>query len=269
MIRVKTMHKNCCIAISPTGDTMAVSNSHAHCVMLYDLPSGDEIRCIGTRGDAPGRFHDPSGVCFLSNGNLLVAECENKRLQEVTCGGEHVRFIGADSLASGVTRVAATDDVFVVTRYGRVWEGTTDVQPIVVFDAHSGNIIRQFGPPVESATRVTWVECRSVRITPDGNHIVVAEILRDRVLVFTLTGEIVRQVSTSVEFRPKDALMCSNGEIVVVGAHSSKGLIFSPSGSIRVSRVGEVDLNVPTAVELSRGFVFILDSSRGTVNIYG
>jgi tripartite motif-containing protein 71 len=49
----------------------------------------------GGRGKGEGQFDSPCGICFTADGNLVVAEQDNRRVQIVREGGSSVRSFGS------------------------------------------------------------------------------------------------------------------------------------------------------------------------------
>ena len=61
-------------------------------IYVYD-PSGEYVKTIGSYGNGQLQWKDAHGICELANGNLLIAEFESARLQEITPEGAFVRTI--------------------------------------------------------------------------------------------------------------------------------------------------------------------------------
>ncbi len=61
---------------------------------MHELPSGAVVLTFGSSGSEPLQFNSMLRVCFAVNGNLIVTDYGNKRLQEVTLEGGFVRCIG-------------------------------------------------------------------------------------------------------------------------------------------------------------------------------
>jgi hypothetical protein len=58
-------------------------------------------------GPAAGQFNLPFSLCMTKNNTIiLVAECGNKRIQEVTPEGVHVKFVGLGVINENVWVVA-------------------------------------------------------------------------------------------------------------------------------------------------------------------
>ncbi len=47
-------------------------------------PSGKKIRSFGTSGSGPGQFKYPHGIAVDGEGNVLVADSDNHRIQQFT-----------------------------------------------------------------------------------------------------------------------------------------------------------------------------------------
>ena len=49
---------------------------------------------VGSKGSDPGQFRNPRGVAVDAEGNLVVADSSNRRVQVLRPDGSHVRTIG-------------------------------------------------------------------------------------------------------------------------------------------------------------------------------
>ena len=57
-------------------------------------PNGTKLRSFGTCGSGPGQFLAPSGVAVDDEGNILVADSENHRIQKFTNDGQFLTSVG-------------------------------------------------------------------------------------------------------------------------------------------------------------------------------
>ena len=80
------------IVINKKGE-MVVSESRGHCVTVLS-PSGEKIRSFGTYGSGQGQFDHPCDVAVDGDGNLLVADCSNSRIQKFTGDGQFLAAVG-------------------------------------------------------------------------------------------------------------------------------------------------------------------------------
>ncbi len=60
------------------------------------------MRTIGSLGSGAGQFKYPYGVAFDGAGNIVVADCNNHRVQVLSYSdGSHVRTIGSQGRGNG------------------------------------------------------------------------------------------------------------------------------------------------------------------------
>ena len=65
-------------------------------------PDGTHANTLGKEGTAPGEFRCPKGVAVdPMNGNILVADCHNHRVQVLSSDGSHLRTIGSQGSGPG------------------------------------------------------------------------------------------------------------------------------------------------------------------------
>ncbi len=83
------------MAVSPDGKWLVVGVRTSSQLFVYSLPEGELVRSFGAEGIGPLKFGCLSRLCFAPNGNILVAECRNRQLQEVTPEGVFVRLMMA------------------------------------------------------------------------------------------------------------------------------------------------------------------------------
>jgi tripartite motif-containing protein 71 len=93
------------IAVDGEGN-IAVFDGHNARVQVHRLSDGAYIRTIGSRGSGNGQFGGGDGACvgvaFDSEGNLVVADCNNHRVQVLRYSdGTHLRTIGSQGAGAG------------------------------------------------------------------------------------------------------------------------------------------------------------------------
>lgn len=167
-----------------------------HVYMLHD---GSFVRSIGNHGSGRGQFNFLcGGLCITpDNDGVLVAECYNRRVQEVRIMGDKspwVRFIGVD----GPQYVDCNSKAIVTSG--------DEAMPINVFSWVTGERSASFGGPGQDLHRV--------RLLANGDGLVVADTSRYRLCVFGLTGELVRAMALGVS-GPYDFLPMDDGFVVI------------------------------------------------------
>ncbi len=120
-----------------TGDRILKFNSN-----------GDIVGTIGgTTGSAPGQFQGPSGIGITSDGNIVVADQLNNRLQVLNPQGEPIKIIGEQGTGSGQfnqpidVKVDSKDNIFVTDSIN---------SRVQVFDK-DGKFLTAFGEPARDA----------------------------------------------------------------------------------------------------------------------
>ena len=58
-------------------------------------PSGERLRSFGIQGSDQGQFQFPDGVAVDGEGNILVADCLNYRIQKFTAQGQFLTAVGS------------------------------------------------------------------------------------------------------------------------------------------------------------------------------
>ena len=82
------------VAINQRGEVVVTEwGRHTHCVSVFS-PSGGKLRSFGTGGSGQGQFNGPSGVAVDGEGNILVADTGNHRIQKVTAEGQFLAAVG-------------------------------------------------------------------------------------------------------------------------------------------------------------------------------
>ena len=108
------------IAVNKKGE-VAVVDDDGHCVYVFDK-DGNCVRKIGSQGKEPGQFEEPTGVSYLNDKEILVADYGNDRIQQIDiqtgtvvksfgkCGSRKGDFGGPhDVCLDDVERIIVTD----------------------------------------------------------------------------------------------------------------------------------------------------------------
>lgn len=191
--------KACGLAVSGDGRMVAIGDFVKNRIILVSLPCGTVLRCIGKPGKNPGEFCRIWALCFAPNGNLLVSDNGNKRIQELTLTGDHVRSLTAERRPIRAIHTNSEIDVIV---------GVSE-DSVCVFDWASGDLLRQFGTPssIQSGGYV------NIRILPGNKHVAVEESDKRRVQIYTLLGEFVKDIFIDCH-NLRDISILGSGKIV-------------------------------------------------------
>ncbi len=185
------------------GEGMCVSEKHgivivsdpANCrLRLYSLDTGALVRSIGRRGTNRGEFEFcKGGLCLSPDGDsVLVAECRNYRVQQVTlanvAGSPWERYIGNGN----DTRLISPD--FVDCNADVVVVSETHPCFVSVLTWRTGQLLTRFRGWWGVLPAQMYHPC-GIRILRSGNQLVVADCWNNRLCVFTLQGQFVREIT--------------------------------------------------------------------------
>ena len=257
------------LAISPDSTHMVASHSD-DTLSVYSLPGGEHIRTFGSYGVGTVQFNMPGKLCFGVAGNILVADAGNKRVQEVTLTGDHVRFIGVGVIDDPIWGIAANAELIVVGKYN-----CTSNHRIMVFDAVTGTFVRAFGDYGDAPGQLMDY-CMGIRFMPDSRHIIVAEDNGDgrgRLSVFTLTGEFVRCIGEGELSDVCDMEFADNGDAIVCDSNCDRICVYSADGStllLQWGGEGDADgkFEIPTALAICGGQLYVLNGDSNCVQVF-
>ncbi len=88
------------VGLAINGSTLAVADSQAHCIFMFDLQGNFRSR-LGQRGTGPGEFNFPTDVAFDTQNHLLVNDSLNSRVQVFAADGKFLSAIGGAGDTSG------------------------------------------------------------------------------------------------------------------------------------------------------------------------
>ena len=97
ILAIGGMRKPWGVAFNLRGE-MVVTDQESHCVHVVS-PSGEKHRSIGTHGSGKGQFDEPHGLTVDNEGNILVTDTFNHRIQKFTAEGQ---FLTAGQWTSAV-----------------------------------------------------------------------------------------------------------------------------------------------------------------------
>ena len=88
------------IAVNTKGN-IAITDVNGHCVYIFD-EKGNCLRKIGSQGQKAGQFYQPTGVAYLNDNEILIADAGNNRIQHVDVQtGTFVKSLGKYGAAKG------------------------------------------------------------------------------------------------------------------------------------------------------------------------
>jgi len=242
------------LAVSSDGSLIVLSNARTDTLDVYRTEDGSHVRTLGGRDTGPGEFMYPWNLCMTGRGTVLVAELRNRRIQEVTLEGVHVKSIPVGGVPYGVTvhedlvavAVSVAGDLTTVT--GDLVAVRQRVFCIQVLNYTTGALVRRIRTAANG-----WSIC----FAPDGKHLAVSD--RESIKLMSMDGQSVRRIGPKVLWR-RVAFTCT-GDVIGVG-RSSVSVISATDGKVLRLLTAENDGKAACGVAVSGNRLYLLKSGR-------
>uniref|UniRef100_A0A8C9SYT1 RING-type E3 ubiquitin transferase n=1 Tax=Scleropages formosus TaxID=113540 RepID=A0A8C9SYT1_SCLFO len=234
----------------------------------------DDVMCVfsndgqfklrfGVRGRSPGQLQRPTGVTVDTNGDIIVADYDNKWVSIFTSDGKFKNKIGAGRLM-GPKGVA-------VDRNGHIITVDNKACCVFIFQPN-GKLVTKFGAKGTSDRQFTGPHFVAVN---NKNEIVVTDFHNHSVKVYSADGEFLFKFGSHGEGNgqfnaPTGVAVDSNGNIIVADWGNSRIQVFDSSGSfLSYINTSADPLYGPQGLALtSDGHVVVADSGNHCFKVY-
>ena len=254
------------VAVNKKGEIVVVENTIAHCVSVYSR-AGEKLRSFGSYGSEFGQFSQPRGVAVDDNGNILVADTKNNRIQKFTEDGKFIASVGSGgnkqlqfNLPTGVAIHPVNKMVYVTESCNhRVQILNPDLTAHGVFGS-AGSNKGQFPYP------------RGIAFDSTGNVYVGEDRSDTRVQIFSAKGEHLRWLGDKLNC-PRDITIDFNDTIYVCDSDNHQICIFDTNGKLIRSFGTKGTLpgqfNCPYGIAVNKsGLIYVSDYYNGRVQIF-
>ena len=254
------------IALNQSGEVVVASE----CVSVFS-PSGDKVLSFGTKGYGQGQFMYPSGVAVDGDGNILVADNDNHRIQKFTPEGQFLTAVGTEG--SGPLQFNQVRDIAINTSNNKVYVVDNRNHRIQVLnsDLTFSNTFGKCGKNKGEFNYPSAIACDST-----GN-VYVADGANNRIQVFTSTGKFLRMFGSRREGDeelnwPRGIALDVQDKVYVsddnhhISVFTSKGQFVMSFGS-KGRRPGEFDSPYGLAVD-SNGVVYVCDRDNCRLQLF-
>lgn len=116
-------------------------------ILKFNSSSGEITGSIGSNGAAPGQFQGPSGIATTPEGNLVVTDQFNNRIQVVDQEGNPLLTFGKQGTGEGEFNQPIDAEV---DEEGNIYVTDSINSRVQIFDK-SGNFLSAFGEPARDA----------------------------------------------------------------------------------------------------------------------
>jgi DNA-binding beta-propeller fold protein YncE len=109
-------HKPSDIEIDPHRSMIYIADSGNHRVLVFDF-QGKLLKIIGSKGQGPAEFLNPTGLFILKDGGLAVADVDNNRIQIFDRAWEFVKSINTKTVKVA-DMIFKDDKIYTISSFG-------------------------------------------------------------------------------------------------------------------------------------------------------
>ena len=221
------------VAINKRGEVV-VTELGGHCVSVFSPYNGKKLRSFGTEGSGQGKFFWPRGVKVDGEGNILVADSFNNRIQKFTGEGQFLTAVGKEG--SGPLQFICPTDIAFNTINNKVYvvnNGNHHIQ-VLNSDLTFSSIFGNLGSGKGQFSCPWGIACDStgkVYVAETGNH---------RIQVFTAEGKFIRMFGRRGQDRgelagPRYVAVDTSGMVYVSERDNDRVSVFTTEGQFVTS----------------------------------
>jgi len=258
------------MVVGKDGNIYVVDSGNAR-VVKYNA-QGELLTTWGTltpNGQTPansGTFNEPWGIALDQNGNVLVADTWNHRIQKFDQNGKFLNQWGiAGTAEDGLDRLWGPRGL-AVSKDGKIYVTDTGNKRVMVFTS-DGKPLFEFDKTGDASLD----EPVGIAIGPDGN-VYVADTWNMRVAIYSPEGQFISSFevkgwnSDSMDNKPYIAVD-QEGRVIVTDPEGYRVLVFSSGGNPQFvfGKYGpeENAFGLPNGVALdSSGYLWIADAGN-------
>ena len=209
------------------GGEVVVAEYGGTCVSI--ISGNGEKKSFGTHGSGPGQFAGPKGIAIDNEGNILVTDCYNHRIQQLSSTGKHLRTVGTEG--SGPLQFQYPRGITVHPHTGKVYVADWSNHRIQVLNSDL-TYFSSFGRKGCNNGEFDWAWDVS---TDREGDVYVADCDNHRIQVFTVDGVYLRQFGKKGkgegELKRPVSIAIDSGNVVYVGEWGNDRIsIFSTDG---------------------------------------
>ena len=232
------------------------------CITIINITSGEKIISFGQFGSQPGQFKYPQGVAVTQDGNIVVADSYNHRLQVLTMEGTFVSAVGS----MGTQPLQFNNPIDVAVHHnGKIFvidERNYRVQVLNPDLTYSHSFGKEGDRPGEFDT------LQGVTIDSVGNVYVAETLCNSRVQKFTPEGDVLAVIGRPHKkegpFFPHGLCVDSNNILYAADYVNETVEMFSTGGQY----FGHIDVNSRPECIVSDQFGRLYIGSQLGVIIY-
>jgi len=164
------------VAVSADGEELYGSANNSHRILVFS-PKGDLLRAWGGEGEEPGKFRYPATIGLDPDGNVLVVDVMNQRVQKFDSEGQWLLSFGE---LGGKPGTFFRPKGIALDSAGRSYISDSYLGAIQVFD-----VFGEFLYVLGAGGKATVFET-PVGLAADGPRLLVVQMLAGNVLVLDI-----------------------------------------------------------------------------------
>jgi DNA-binding beta-propeller fold protein YncE len=243
------------VAVSRDGSTLLLTDNDggSHAIHVFRVADGSRLRVIGGPGDGPLQFKSPGQVWVAPDDFVFVADFWNHRVQVLTPTLDFHAFVGVDQLERPAG-VCANDTIVVVSEWA--------ADRIAVFNRGDGALLRRFGSFGSDDGQLN--SAFGLCFMTGDRHVAVADHHNNRVVVFSVDGDFVRNVGVGTLIQPRGVACSAYDELVVADGGNSRAVVLGAAGEL-LKIMGPGDFS---GVAIHGGTIFAQDKGNTKCVLY-
>jgi DNA-binding beta-propeller fold protein YncE len=202
-------HRPSDIEVDPHRSLIYVADSGNHRVLVFDF-QGKWLKIIGSEGQGPAEFLNPSGLFILEDGGLAVADVDNNRIQIFDRDWELVNSINTKTVRVA-DMIFKDNRIYTVSSFGSSGFGVDtrsdkETQPLFKILDNQGSLIQSVSVDdyPESHPFLRSIKHRvSLALSKEG-RLYAPHFAMNVIHVYSLDGKKLSEFDRPLPFRPGD-----------------------------------------------------------------
>jgi len=202
-------HKPSDIEVDPHRSMIYMADSGNHRVLVFDF-QGELLKIIGSKGQGPAEFLNPSGLFILEDGRLAVADVDNNRIQIFDKAWEFVNSINTKTVQ--VADMIFNDNkIYTISSFGSSgfsldMSSEKDTQPLFKILDNQGNLIQSVSVDdyPESHPFLRAIKHRVCLALLKEGRLYTPHFAMNVIHVYSLEGKKLGEFDRPLPFRPDD-----------------------------------------------------------------
>jgi DNA-binding beta-propeller fold protein YncE len=195
------------IEVDPHRSLIYIADSGNNRVLVFDF-QGEWLKIIGSKGQGPAEFSNPTGLYILEDGGLAVADVGNTRIQIFDTDGKFVQSISTKG-AQVADLIFKDNKIYTISTFGssdysldmRSEKGT---QPLINALDNQGNLVQAISVDdfPETHPFLRAIKHRVCLALSKEGHLYVPHFAINVIHIFDLAGKKIGQFDRPLPFKP-------------------------------------------------------------------